>query len=397
MVKLLENKDGSVQSAGASIANRLIVYPPFCDMIMDAVLRIFSLLGKNDPNIRSNAANAICEITEYSPFHDTVKVAVPQIIKLLDDDNPNVLSGVANAISKLAKYSPFHGEIRGAIPNIVALLKNNHSLVRSAGGNAIGTLAGHKQFHDELKGVVPPIVELLKDDDWSVRSAAAYAINNLAYHSSFHDPIKGLIKDDISSNVELIVQLLKDNDPNVRSAARNTIRKLIEYSEFHNLLGMPLAKVIMEGFLPSLPAALDFLSQLQSDAISLVEKSASFDVMTIFQHNNYKVAASSARLFCALTHHNMSLIIPNSPVDQFSCLTLDVILHALTCLDHPNGMVQACGTSILTVLVDDDHFRNVVSEVAAIRGFLGLFMKDISSEIEKLLHCLQELGLLQTL
>lgn len=44
-----------------------------------------------------------------------------------------------------------------------------------------------------------------------------------------------------------------------------------------------------------------------------------------------------------------------------------------------------------------DHFRDIISEVGAIRGFLGIFMKDISREVEKLLHCLQELGLLHTL
>jgi len=126
----------------------------------------------------------------------------------------------------------------------------------------------------------------------------------------------------------------------------------------------------MTGFLPTLPDALDFLSQLHVHGQNIISSSAilliylapalalvikefpSFNIMTYLQHNSQAVAASSACLFCALTLHNASLIIPHPSVDQLSCITLDVILYALTCLDHPNGTIQACGTSILIVLVD---------------------------------------------
>jgi hypothetical protein len=88
-----------------------------------------------------------------------------------------------------------------------------------------------------------------------------------------------------------------------------------------------------------------------SPALSLlVDHFAISELLTLLKSKNSTVAASSARLFCALaTHHSVDL---SFPWDGFSEASLNVCLHALACLDDEDIEFQACGTSILMVLMD---------------------------------------------
>jgi hypothetical protein len=75
------------------------------------------------------------------------------------------------------------------------------------------------------------------------------------------------------------------------------------------------------------------------------------ELLILLKSKDRTVAASSARLFCALTTHYSAHL--SFPWDGFSEATLNLSLYALACLDHEDIEYQSCGTSILMVLMDN--------------------------------------------
>jgi hypothetical protein len=76
------------------------------------------------------------------------------------------------------------------------------------------------------------------------------------------------------------------------------------------------------------------------------------DLLSLLRHKDHTISASAAGLFCALaTQCHINLLFPTN---QFSDATLNVILYALACLDEEDVGLQACGTSILHVLIDHE-------------------------------------------
>jgi hypothetical protein len=89
-------------------------------------------------------------------------------------------------------------------------------------------------------------------------------------------------------------------------------------------------------------------SHLNSELSRRVHEFTVSDLLTLLKSQNSAVAASSARLFCVLISFSG---------DGFSEATLNVVLYALACLDDEDMEFQACGTSIILVLMDHGGFE----------------------------------------
>jgi hypothetical protein len=71
------------------------------------------------------------------------------------------------------------------------------------------------------------------------------------------------------------------------------------------------------------------------------------------QHSDNAVAHSCANLFSLLAFQSKHSTSYNFDLKPFSDITLPIIMHALSCLDHSDVEIQACGTSILTCFMDN--------------------------------------------
>jgi hypothetical protein len=85
-------------------------------------------------------------------------------------------------------------------------------------------------------------------------------------------------------------------------------------------------------------------------------------LVSLLKYKDSAVSASAARLFCALA--TQCHITNSFSTNQFSDATLNIVLYALGCLDEEDVELQACGTSILHILIDHDGmvaFKSCIS------------------------------------
>jgi hypothetical protein len=81
------------------------------------------------------------------------------------------------------------------------------------------------------------------------------------------------------------------------------------------------------------------------------------DLSNAMQYGDSAISGSCARFLSALACHHKNSIIYNSQLESFADLILPTILYAISCHNHRDFQIQACGTSILACLIDNGSYH----------------------------------------
>jgi hypothetical protein len=86
---------------------------------------------------------------------------------------------------------------------------------------------------------------------------------------------------------------------------------------------------------------------------SVVNTLSPADVLNVMHHNNSVVSASCAHFFQSLISQARNSTSYSDQLEPFFDIIMPIIVHALSCLNHSDLDMQACGMSILASLVEN--------------------------------------------